>query len=81
MLLFADHILRSLTCKRFAAKRVAVNGVNSNMRGTCNEVVVKRESLLYNRTKGIKKQRSRKTKNKKMRKTRKRHKERKDKNR
>ena len=29
-LLFTDHIPRSLTCKRFAAKRVAVNGVNSN---------------------------------------------------
>ena len=29
-LLFADHIPRSSTCKRCIAKRVAVNGVNSN---------------------------------------------------
>jgi len=30
VLLFTDHIPRSLTCRRCIAKRVTVNGVNSN---------------------------------------------------
>ena len=39
LLLFTDHIPRSLTCKYCIAKRVTVNGVNSNGRFSCEHEI------------------------------------------